>query len=568
LKSQLITLLLLFTCLVRSQTHQPDTDGTDSLLARDYSYLSENIDKYQEKGKAWLYINAYLNKARAEGNWKEISEGYKNLLHASGEDKRLAYADSMVRAAVKTQDDDVIGSAYLTKGIVYYSLKKHTMALDNYLVANSYISLGNDDYLKYKVKYNIAHIKYYLGFYPEALALYKECVAFFRKEDSSAYLSSLHSLGLCHNRMGNFKGCSTINQFAIKECSQLNESEMLPYFSLSEGINACCYKEFAKAISLISGSLNAFERNGDFGNLSVAYFYLGKANMSLNSKGTALSYFRKVDYLFREKNYLRPDQRESYEILIRSSRETGNLEGELYYIKRLLSADSLLNITYKYLSQKVHKDYDTQELIKAKGSIEFQLRQAKMLEKVFLATIALVVVLLLYLVYRYFKAKQQYKKRFEELIGERFNKLPDTTEPIEGGADPDMEQLNIKPEVVAHIVKHLQRFEEQQKYLQKDLTAVKLAESFGTNHKYLSKVILIHKHKKFINYITDLKIDYIVHLLKDQSKFRNYTNKALAEEAGFSTTQNFTSAFLKRTHISPTYFIEELKKHYRGIEEA
>ena len=41
---------------------------------------------------------------------------------------------------------------------------------------------------------------------------------------------------------------------------------------------------------------------------------------------------------------------------------------------------------------------------------------------------------------------------------------------------------------------------------------------------------------------------------------RKFTNKALGEEVGFSSTQRFTNAFFARAGMPPTYFIEELKK--------
>jgi AraC-like DNA-binding protein len=38
------------------------------------------------------------------------------------------------------------------------------------------------------------------------------------------------------------------------------------------------------------------------------------------------------------------------------------------------------------------------------------------------------------------------------------------------------------------------------------------------------------------------------------------TNKVLAEETGFSSTECFAKAFLGRTGMPTSYFIEELKK--------
>jgi AraC-like DNA-binding protein len=109
---------------------------------------------------------------------------------------------------------------------------------------------------------------------------------------------------------------------------------------------------------------------------------------------------------------------------------------------------------------------------------------------------------------------------------------------------------------------YLEKFEGKHKYLQAELTVGKLAGAVGTNTKYLSRVILAYKGKKFVYYINDLKVDYVINLLKTEVKYRNYTNKALAEEAGFSTAQHFTTAFTKRTGITPTFFITELKKRY------
>ena len=104
------------------------------------------------------------------------------------------------------------------------------------------------------------------------------------------------------------------------------------------------------------------------------------------------------------------------------------------------------------------------------------------------------------------------------------------------------------------------KFEQNKKYLEKDVTLMKLASFLNTNTKYVSKIILRYRDKKTIEYVTDLKIDYIVKILKTEKKYRNYTNKALGEQAGFGSTQIFTRAFKIRTGISPTYYIQELNK--------
>lgn len=538
----------------------------DSLYSRPYNYLDQKIEESSDLNAALPYLTAYLVKAQNEQNGAEIVNGYKNFLHASPESQRLIYADSMVLAATRAQDNELMGASYLTKGIVYFSRKQHIEALDYYLLANRYLVSSRDAYLKNKVKYNIANIKYYLGFYSEAIMLYTECEAFFKNENPTAYISCLHSLGLCYNRMGYYTQSSITNKFALEESQRLEMQDIIPYIRLSQGINQYFLKQYPESVKQISGTLKAIIKDGDFANESVAYFYLGKNFMALKQKATAINYFKKVDNVFDKKGYLRPDLRESYEILIKDSREQRNMQGELYYINRLLKADSLLNSNYKNLSEKIHKEYDTVELLRAKNAVEKQLYDKKLGERLFIYLFLVLFLIILFLSYRYYRVREKYKKRFEEMLR---NVEPEkirvnASQP----SDQELDPLNLKQEVIESILNNLAKFEQKRGYLQKDLTVGKVAEAFGTNGKYLSKVIMAYKGKKFINYINDLKIDHIVTLLKTEKKYRRYTNKALAEEAGFSTTQHFTMAFVKRTLITPTFFITELNKVYVNGESV
>ncbi|MFV5693085.1 hypothetical protein ACM55K_13745 [Flavobacterium sp. LT1R49] len=120
--------------------------------------------------------------------------------------------------------------------------------------------------------------------------------------------------------------------------------------------------------------------------------------------------------------------------------------------------------------------------------------------------------------------------------------------------------LDINKDTVASVLKQLEKFEKDKKFLKKDLSLAKLTAAFDSNSKYLSQIIYHYREKKFTKYINDLKVDYIILLLKQDKRIRNYTNMALAEEAGFSSTQRFANAFLARAEMSTSFFIEELKK--------
>ncbi len=529
----------------------------DSLKKYDYNSLSDKIENSKNnKDLQKLYLKAFLDRAKSENNIEEIINGYKNYMYHVDDKPSVIYADSMVDASLKSKDNSLIGSAYLTKGIVHYSLKEHKQALDHYLIANEYISKTNDNYLKYKTKYNLAHIKYYLGIYDEAIVLFEACIDYFKVNNPRGYLNTLHSLALCHNSLGNFGYSSDLNVLGITEGKRLSDHSMEHYFIHLEGINHYFRDNYALAIEKINHSLSKIRDNNDFANETVGYFYIGKSYLGLKQTEKAMVYFKKVEQVFDEKNYIRPDLRESFELLIKHYEAKGNLNLKLHYVQKLIKSDSILNTNYKYLSEKIHKEYDTKELLRKKAEIRKQLEQRKKRDNLMISGIIFLIMLLLFVCYRYIRNKKLYKQRFEELMNRNQEELSLVSERKQAGKT----DLDINPDAAEQLLKQLEKFEKNKKYLESDLTLVKLAASFNSNTKYLSKVIFYYRGKKFTEYINDLKIDHIIEVLKNDRRIRNYTNKGLAEEAGFSSTQRFTNAFVSRTGIPPTYFIEELRK--------
>lgn len=549
-----ITFLCCFLC--QALYANPAYKIPDSLQKRNYEYLFDKIEgHYENSALQSIYLKAFLNKAKSEQHWEELVNGYKNYVHYTSGNLRLIYADSMVYAANKSKNDGLIGSAYLSKGIVYYGMKNHILALDNYLVANEYISKTDDDYQKHKAQYNIAHIKYYLGFYNEAIALFERCLQYFEKTNTRAYLNTIHSLALCYNRMGDFGFSSEMNALGLAEGEKLSDSSMEPYFIHLEGINHYFKNNYATSIEKIAYSLPFITEYNDFANIAVGNFYLGKSYWALEKPELAITYFKKVDKTFDDEGYIRPDLRENFEILIKYYKTRDNPKIKLHYIKKLLKADSILNSNFKYLSGKIHREYDTKELVKEKKAIQKLLEKRKRNDIIFISTIVFLFFTLLFIAYRYFENKKNYKRRFEELI-----KKNDKIHAVAPPKIMDESSLDINPDAVASVLKQLEKFEKDKKFREKDWTLVKLSAAFNSNTKYLSKIVYHYRGKKFVEYINDLKIDDIIVVLKTNKVARNYTNKALADEVGFSTTQRFTNAFISRTGISPSYFIQELKK--------
>lgn len=540
-----VLLFLLWPVIVHSQDKRDNSK---------YDQLHKQIELHQGTPKVWSYLNKYLETARAEGNKAEIVAAYKEMLHECDEEQRLAFADSLVTAAKESAVDDLIGASYLTKGILHYQRNEHQLALDQYISANKYLVKSDDQYLRHKVKYSIAQIKFYLGYYQEAIALFTDCVKFFKEEDNLPYIKSLHGLIVCYVLTDDLQHASETNSLALNESARLGIKDMLPYLESAAGMVLYKAGNNKKAISSLEYALPLIQEDGDYPNEAITHFFLGKAYWDSGQQEKAVASFRRVDDIFTEKKYLRPDLRQSYEFLIKYYHRKKMPDEELIYVNQLLKADSILGKEFRYLVKKVHKEYDTAELLSEKEKIQSELAHSRYTGLIAKGAIGFLIATIGYLIYRQRRLKRLHRQRFEELIN---NNIP-TLEPV--SKEKPLKPLTINPLIAAQISSKIDDFEKKRGYLKKDLNATKLAQSFDTNYKYLCEVIKAKRQKGFTNYINDLRIDYIVQRLKTEPVLRRYTNSTLAAEAGFSTTQHFTTAFKKRTKISPGYFVKEFDK--------
>ncbi|MEH6682576.1 MAG: helix-turn-helix domain-containing protein [Sediminicola sp.] len=550
-------LYILFVCCFQTLPAQRSSI-VDTL---DYNSLFQRIEDSEEGSlEQRSHLRAFLDLAEREGNWEERMNGYKNYLHHSPQHIRQLYADSMVYVALRSRDTVLMGSAYLTKGIVFYSDKKYKEALDHYLVAHRYISRTDNTYLRYKLLYNMAHLKYYLGYYQEAITLFGDCVAYFKDGSTRPYLNSLHSLGLCYNRMGDYGRCSETNQLGLAEGKRLNDHSMNPYFWHSEGINEYGKQNYGSALQLLGKAMETLKRNADFANVAVGHFYIGKSLWALKKRDRAIPHLLAVHQSFLDRGYIRPDLRETYELLMGHYEQMDMPEKRLYFIERLLQVDSVLYSSFRYLSSKIHKEYDTERLLREKRKVQELLLQRQGKDLLLQGALGTVLLFLCFILYRYRTNQKRYRQKFENLMREK-------SAPKISAKAPSA--LDVGPDVAEALLKQLNEFEKNKGYLKKDMNLVKLAAAFHSNTKYLSKVIQYHKGQKVTDYLNDLKVNHITELLKKDSRLRKYTNAALAEEAGFSSVERFTKAFYAKNGLPVTHFIALLKKgEHKTIGES
>lgn len=246
-------------------------------------------------------------------------------------------------------------------------------------------------------------------------------------------------------------------------------------------------------------------------------------------------------------------RRDIYEVLFKSYVETGEKIAASKYTKLYTSLnDSLVN------AEKMATATPMTHLIKEEKEIHKNKIQT------LLATITIVIFIILILTWFLWKRNQsrlhaKHKTIIENLKSiEKKPVVPSTTTHLERG-------IVITDDTVHTLLAKLQKFEESQKFLRKDMSLTYLANSLNTNTRYLSEVINQNKGKNFYNYLNGLRIEYITDLLQKEPKYRSYKISYLAEICGFTSREVFSTIFKKETGVTPSYFINNLREEKSEI---
>jgi YesN/AraC family two-component response regulator len=242
-------------------------------------------------------------------------------------------------------------------------------------------------------------------------------------------------------------------------------------------------------------------------------------------------------------------RRDIYEVNFKSYVELGEKEASKKYMNLYTKLnDSLVNEEKKTINTPVKKMMDQQGEVHT-GNIQ------KMLMIVFTFIILLVAGGLFF----WKRNQRKLHESYETVI----NNLKKTNDPPAQNVQLEIsseKSINITDETLKMILTKLEKFEKSQKFIKKDLSLTSLANDLNTNTRYLSEIIKQYKGNSYNNYINGLRINYITNKLYENHIYREYKISYLAEACGFSSREVFAVIFKKETGVSPSYFINNLKK--------
>ena len=557
------------------------------------SQLTKNYDKIEIKitsssnnpKKMWELIYQYIQDTKKNNNEEGLLNAYKIASVYAEHPKNFKYADSALNIAKKSQNAKLLTIAYLNRGIIYMDESKHQKALDDILIANQYSIKIDDEYFNNKTKYYMAQNKIYLGLYEEANLELNSCMNFFKdnlnnsnygKDYQQFYIYSMMSYIDTNTRIGKQIENTKLIKEIIYYLKKNKLDNYIPYFISSEGTDAYYSGNYHLAITKLSQALRLYN---DYWPHFVEVFYLGMSNWKLGKKEVAVKYFEEIDKDYNETQKLDPQFRTAYELLIKYNDSIGNRDKQLDYINKLMKLDRSYEKNYKYLYTKINKEYDTKKLILEKNEIESSLKT----QRTIISTILLLTILAtLFFWNRYNSLQKKYKEKFEEIISIKHKKVNEVNKELASEIEDkkssisffkpensfDLEFYNkipgLNPLIVENILNKLEHFEKENKFLDNQVSKTLLSEILNTNPTYLSRIINVYKGKNVSIYINDLRLEYIIDLMKNDAKYLNMDVKELALLSGFTNTQNFSDNFQRKFEIKPSFFIKMMKENIKG----
>lgn len=536
------------------------------VLRKNYEGLSEN------DFHALPFIRLYIDKAKKEKNYHQLVQGYLDgIFYSPSPYEKLKFADSTIYASTLTGDVEKISAAYLEKGVVYYfHLKQYKSALNEYIKAHKFSKHTKDKFYKNRMAYLMGAIHNYTGNYDQALEQFKSTSDFFKKETKKSlhqnllfnnfrgYFNSMHQMAVCYRNMGEFRKADSLVAEGLCQSASCREyMQEYGYFLKEKGIQQFRDKQYNNAISSLNSSIKSISAVNDFAWVTVCYSYMGKSYLAMGDNKLAIAYFKMVDSVFQKHHFIFPEVRDNYKSLINYYKTQNNLQKQYFYTKQLLKADSVFNKDFKYLTTKIHKEYDTPMLLEKKLCLEKKISQGKVCT---ILTIVFCLLALLFMIIRHKQQKDLLLKNYK-LLEQRI--LCKAEEPLNDATAPKPFKafnLSIPPNTIDEILKRLEKFEKSNGFIEKGLTSLTLAKQFDTNSKYLTAVIKQYKGMNFPDYLTQLRITYITEKLYSDRKYLSYTLETLAEECGIASRDKFNKKFLQINKLRPADFIKQRRE--------
>lgn len=569
----IVYLFFFFFSISYSQNHansQEITQKSDSI--RLFIKSSDSIRKIKKIIKKTFsndtvsyitYNKTFLQRGIDEENYKYQYYAAYRLGHLynsiSDYPQSIAYGKVAIEASVQLQDSSKYIRSSILNGSNYFKIDLYDESLKYYLNAGEYLKkINENDRKKYEiiVLSNIGNIRTTLKKYEEALEVYNTTLKVLEKQSpeetigyQQALFTALLGKGKCLKHLGNYNEALRTYQRGIMLAEEFQSIKHTIDFQTSIGNTYYLKGEYSKAIKYLTDAKKSINSQYTmYPNIAQANYYLAQCFTAQNQ------YQKAIDLLETNFSVIQDKQqehllKEMYELRVEIAQIQQDLQTETLYQKQILDLVDRKNEKRVSTLELLHNNDIqghqnlNQELALKNNKINSQKKTA----------IGIVIILVFVLISSFFYYRQKNKakaKRFQEIIKEiqdQYNTKPETvSKPL------------IKDSQAQEILDRLSELEKTIFFKSKECTLHTTAKAIHTNTTYLSKALNEVKKQSFSQYLNELRIDYVLLKLKEDSRFRSYTIKAISEEIGYKSVTTFLKAFKARTNLNPSYYIEKL----------
>ncbi|WP_203295680.1 helix-turn-helix domain-containing protein [Luteirhabdus pelagi] len=572
--------LTLLFCILPILAFSQNVEGT-SLDLLSYEQLLSRFEEVEHDSiLAEPIAREYLNRARREGDTIKMARGYDRLARIFHHEKNIAMADSLIALTKDMEHITYPGLGYMIKGYEYSVVGDLINSTKNFYLLYDYAKRYNNESFKIYSLSNLILTKAYFGDVDEAIQMQHEQMNIINKDGFSNQISQTNRIELKSNlddtetilKLNAYLGyivcylqkkqLDSVVDYYKKykyEVDNLNlkNQESFQNFVKELQLEINYHrKDYKEAIKISDSLIHLEKKDSNYSTHLDTYLFKGLSELNIGRKNAAYLALKKADSMFDfSRNDLLPYRRNIFQSLLQLEKERNNVDGQLIYLNKLIKADSILKSHYKYFESSIQRNFETPQLIERKQNlIDSLARENSQKTNTMLLFIALFVIALTTVIFFYFR-NRAYKRRFLSLVNER------KKETIRKNEKNNNE---IPTSVIKEILDQLECFERGRDFIEPNITLHSLAKKFGTNERYLSKVINIKKGKHFPTYLNDLRVDYAMDRCQTDPMFKKFTIKAIAQESGFNSAESFSRAFYRKVKIYPSYYIKNLIKSDRN----
>ncbi len=497
-----------------------------------------------------MLIKIHLRKATLENNNLEKARAYYYKTTLEETLPALAYADSVILLTKESTHSNYPAIGYALKGHLYYESGNFQLALTEYLTAYNHALKKNNVEQQKEFALAIASIRNLYGQHYAAAELYNKSLKLLKKENNfetehyEDHILLMFNLALTHLRLQSIDSARYYANQGINITSALKDNGNFQDFILLDAqINF-----YEGALGKARDTLLKYSGSLDGTSKAIKLYYLGKIEDRLNNKDLSIKYFKEIDSIVTATKDPFLEVKDVYHQLILHSMDQNDKQSQIEYIGKLITYDSLQSTKQENIINAAMASYDIPYLKHQKREAEAQLEN----KKTIITAVGFLAGLGGFTGIFFFVRSNRMQKKLKVLLEDGSVRKKIINEPVNNPPS------SVPEDIRNDILNKLEKFENSERFLDKDLDMSTLSKELETNTSYLSVIINTYKGKTFPDYLKGLRVAEAIRKLNNDPSLLKFSNQGLAEIFGFKTSESFSKAFYRNTGVYPSKFIKEL----------